>query len=59
MADRWNYRRITPEEIATGHIPCWKCAHFGGDTLPRLNWCDLRHMHGGTLYTCDEGKEKA
>jgi hypothetical protein len=20
MADRWNYRRITPEEIATGHM---------------------------------------
>jgi hypothetical protein len=41
MADRWNYRRITPEEIATGHMDFANKAVLldPGEFVARWEWC--------------------
>ena len=55
-----NYRTITPEEIAAGAIPCWKCSHswsaFGGTRSRRCHLHDDARV--AALATCEKAEAK-
>jgi len=49
-----NYRTITPEEIAAGAVPCWKCANSWVPPARRRAGCragDMRKSGGEELMS--------